>query len=161
MNLIICGKSGSGKTTAIKKILAELNEPIYGFWTEKVVGEDSRVYFHSCRAALDYASCVGTVSETGAQCFPQVFDQIGVRSLSDIPKGSLVLMDEIGFMERDAKEFQQAIFRILDGCYRVIAAVRDRDTELITAVKNHPKSCCISAAIVRQEGITAFLPILK
>ncbi|MBE6927769.1 MAG: hypothetical protein E7467_04680 [Ruminococcaceae bacterium] len=147
MNLIFCGCSGSGKTTAIRRILQELHEPIYGFWTEKLAPDldgCSPVYIHGYREPLCFDHLIGTCKNRQAEKFPEVFDSVGTTYLTDIPKGSLVVMDEIGCMESEAKEFINAIFRILDGDYRVIAAVRDKSTPLLDAVRTHHKSVCLT-----------------
>lgn len=152
MNLIFCGSSGTGKSSAIKMALRAANEPIYGFWTEKLtptVTGESPVVLHGCTEQLDFTHLIGTCKDQHAERFPSVFDEFGVKFLSDIPKGGLVLMDEIGFMENDAKDFLRAIFAILDGDYRVIAAVRDRSTPLLDAIRAHEKSFCVPAADAR------------
>lgn len=150
MNYVIVGRSGSGKSTAIRRVLYRLAEPIYGFWTEKAAPDfdgAAPVFIHGCREALSYAEnhLIGFCKEHCAQKFPQTFDEVGIRFLEDIPTGALVLMDEIGVMENDAKQFQAAVFRILDGNYRTLLAVRDRSTPLLDAIRSHPKSCCIAA----------------
>ncbi len=165
MNLIICGCSGTGKTSAIRKVLSHIDEPIYGFWTEKLVpdsNENCPVYLHPCCEQLGFTHRIGICKERHAEKFPEVFDSVGVKALSNIPKGSLVLMDEIGFMENDAKAFIQAIFHILDGDYRVIAAVRDKQTPLLDAIRTHHKSVCIHASDARDaDFINRALSILK
>lgn len=157
MNIIICGCSGSGKTTAIKRILAGTQEPIYGFWTEKLAVNpetgSAPVYIHGCCEQLSFAADhqIGTCANRCAGKHPEVFDTTGVALLRDIPQGSLVLMDEIGVMEDAAKRFTARVFELLDGDYRVIVAVRDRATPLLDAIRNHEKSLCVTA----QEANTA------
>lgn len=162
MNLIICGCSGAGKSTAIRRLLRKIEEPLYGFWTEKLAPDpDGRcpVYIHGCREPLTFTKdhLIGTCCNQCAEKFPESFDEVGVRYLSDIPEASLVLMDEIGFMENDAQKFIEAIFRILDGNYRVIAAVRDRETKLLNAVRQHPKSYCVAAKDAHTETLLQYL----
>lgn len=152
MNLIFCGSSGTGKSAAIKTALREASEPIYGFWTEKLtptVTGECPVVLHGCTERLNFTHLIGICKERHAERFPSVFDEFGVKFLSDIPKGSLVLMDEIGFMENDAKDFLRAVFAVLDGDYRVIAAVRDRSTPLLDAIRSHEKSFCVQAIEAR------------
>ena len=151
-NIIICGCSGSGKTTAIKRILHGAEEPIYGFWTEKLAVDpqtgSAPVYIHGCSEQLTFAQDhqIGSCRERCAEKRPKAFDTVGFMLLSGIPSGSLVLMDEIGVMEEEAAAFIARVFELLDGDYRVIAAVRDRSTPLLDAVRGHEKSLCVSAA---------------
>ena len=151
MNIIVCGFSGSGKTTAIKRILAGAPETVYGFWTEKLAEDPltgiAPVYIHECGEPLSFAEDhqIGACKDCSAEKRPAVFDGVGVALLHDIPEGSLVLLDEIGVMEDAAQAFKKRIFELLDGNYRVIAAVRDRSTPLLDAVRGHEKSVNVSA----------------
>lgn len=157
MNIVVCGCSGSGKTTAIKRILAGTQEPIFGFWTEKLAENPESgvapVYIHGCCEQLCFAPDhqIGTCANRSAGKHPEVFDTTGVALLRGIPQGSLVLMDEIGVMEDAAKQFTARVFELLDGDYRVIVAVRDRETPLLDAIRGHQKSLCVTA----QEANTA------
>lgn len=165
MNIILCGNSGSGKTSAIRKILRFFDEPIYGYWTEKLVPDEDGtcpVVMHGTMEPYTFRHLIGSCKAHHATRYPGVFDDAGVRFLSEIPEGGLVLMDEIGFMENEAEEFKKAIFNLLDGNYRVIAAVRDKDTELLQKIRNHPKSHCLPAAAVRtDESVRACVKILQ
>ena len=123
MNVIVTGNIGSGKSTAIRRILAMLDEPVYGFWTEKRPPEadgSAPVYLHGCRSPLQFGeSCrIGICRDRHAEANPTVFESLGVACLTGIPRGSLILMDEIGVMENRAPQFQTAIFALLDGDYR-------------------------------------------
>ena len=157
MNIIVCGCTGSGKSTAIKRILSGCKEPVYGFWTEKLAADpltgNAPVYIHGCCEQLSFAEDhqIGTCANRCAGKHPEVFDTTGVELLRGIPQGSLVLMDEIGVMEDAAKRFTSRVFELLDGDYRVIVAVRDRETPLLDAIRSHKKSLCVTA----QEANTA------
>lgn len=162
MNLVISGHSGSGKTTLIKRILQETDEPIYGFWTEKTAPTSdgrSPVYIHGCQEGLTYAADhrIGFCKEKHAEKFPQVFDTVGVSLLADIPEEALVLMDEIGFMENEARVFQKRVFELMDGNYRIIIAVRDRPTTLLDAIRNHP----MSTVITPETDLETAMKVLK
>lgn len=150
MNIVICGESGSGKSTAIGRILQQLDEPVYGFQTKKLPPNfDGRapVYIRGCQEPLRYREDhkIGTCKNRCAEKFPGVFDTVGAKLLENIPKGALVLLDEIGVMENDAKLFQKRIFELLDGDYRLLVAVRDLSTPLLDAIRNHPKTICRTA----------------
>ena len=120
MNIIVCGCSGSGKTTAIKRILTGAEEPIYGFWTEKLAEDpqtgSAPVYIHGCGEQLSFAPDhqIGSCKNCCAEKHPEVFDDVGVALLRGIPEGSLVLLDEIGVMEEAAKKFTARLFELLD-----------------------------------------------
>ncbi|MCI6811842.1 MAG: molybdopterin-guanine dinucleotide biosynthesis protein B [Lachnospiraceae bacterium] len=62
--------------------------------------------------------------------------------LSGFRTKNLILMDEPGFMESEAKDFCRSVLAILDGSTPVIAAVKDKDTPFLNAVRNHPNCRC-------------------
>ena len=151
MNIIVCGSTGTGKSTAIRRLLQCCAEPIYGFWTEKLAEDpqtgSAPVYIHGCGEQLSFAPDhqIGSCKNCCAEKHPEVFDDVGVALLRGIPEGSLVLLDEIGVMEEAAKKFTARLFELLDGNYRVIAAVRDRSTPLLNDIRAHAKSVNVSA----------------
>ncbi len=151
MNIIVCGCTGSGKSTAIKRILSGCKEPVYGFWTEKLAADpltgNAPVYIHGCCEQLSFAPDhqIGSCKDRCAEKRPEIFDTTGIALLENIPAGSLVLLDEIGVMESKAQRFIVRLHELLDGDYRVIAAVRDRSTPLLDAIRCHEKSLCVTA----------------
>ena len=157
MKLVIVGCSGSGKSTAIRRLLKYVDRPIWGLWSEKLpAAEDAPapVYLHSYRAPIRYSreNRIGICRNRHAECFPAVFDTLGAETLQQIPAGSLVILDEIGVMESEAFRFQEELFRLLDGDYDVIIAVRDKHTPLLDAIRSHPNVRCVTAEAANQEA---------
>jgi nucleoside-triphosphatase len=143
MKLIISGRSGSGKSTLINDIIKKLNTPVYGFITKKydVQSGTCPVYIHALTKPLSFseANRIGSCRDQKPEKRPFIFDSYGVYTLKDIPEGALVIMDELGVMEEEAKRFKKRVFEVMNGKYNVIAAVRDKHTlflDEIRAVKN-------------------------
>ena len=156
MKLVIEGCSGSGKSTAIRRLLKYIERPIWGLWSEKLPAPEDQpapVYLHSYREPIRYSqkNRIGVCQNRHAQSFPEVFDALGAETLRAVPEGSLVLLDEIGVMESEAFAFQKELFRLLDGEYDVIVAVRDKHTPLLDAIRTHPKVRCVTAETANQE----------
>ncbi|MCL2694698.1 MAG: nucleoside-triphosphatase [Clostridiales bacterium] len=137
--ILVCGPSGSGKSTYIQKLAGEIGGPVYGFVTRKE--DDGHIYLY---AAGDKERQMGETNRIGdlistekrlARPHPEVFDGLGLALLSDIPSGALVLMDELGILESDALAFQARVLEVLQGPYRVLAALKDRDTPFLNAVR--------------------------
>lgn len=158
VNLILTGPSGRGKSTALRRVLAQLGEPVCGFWTEKLIrGVPSPVFLHDCRAPLRYTpeQIVGAPKDGYMAAFPATFDTLGAASLRDLPQNAVVLMDELGFLESKAPVFQAAVISVLDSGRRVLAAIGDRDTPFLNAVRMHRSCVCIDAAQARSDGFIA------
>lgn len=157
MKLVIEGCSGSGKTTAIRRLLRGVCRPVWGLWSEKLPPQEdgaAPVYLHSCRAPVSYGTenQIGACRNRRAQSFPEVFETLGAAALREIPAGSLVVLDEIGVMESEARQFQAELFRLLDGDYDVIAAIRDKHTPLLDAIRAHPQVRRVSAEAANTES---------
>ena len=157
MKLVIEGHSGSGKSTAVRRILKYTDREIWGLWSEKMpAAEDlpAPVYLHSYRSPIRYSddNRIGVCQHRCAQSFPKVFETLGVETLRSIPEGILVLLDEIGVMESEARQFQAELFRLLDGSFDVILTIRDKSTPLLDAIRNHPMVQCVSAQAANDEA---------
>ena len=68
-----------------------------------------------------------------------IFDTLGVGLIREARQGGIVVLDELGFIERDAAEFQKAVLSLLDGEIPVIAAVKNghEDVKFLNSIKNH------------------------
>ena len=138
-HILICGERGVGKSTLIRRLLAESTLPVGGFVTRRLPQADGDgmfpIYLHA--AALppeerpyDPEHLVGTCDSRRSVRYPEAFDRLG--------RSSLLLMDELGFLENDAHRFQAAVLAALDGNTPVLAAVKPADTDFLRRVRQHP-----------------------
>jgi nucleoside-triphosphatase len=147
MHILIVGSNGVGKSTLIRRSLENVSLPVNGFLTKKEaptrVGGDEPVYIHSVSGERSYKqdNLVGTCTDHHSTRFPEAFER-AVHYLRGIPAGSIVLMDELGVMESDAHGFCAAVLKCLDGDSLVIAAVRDKKSPFLDAVRAHPRARC-------------------
>ena len=70
-----------------------------------------------------------------------VFDTLGANYIAAAKPGGYIIMDELGFMEKNAEAFKRAVFNALDGDIPVIAAVKARyDVDFLNRVRAHEKA---------------------
>ena len=81
--------------------------------------------------------------------FTEIYDTVGVELLKGVEICDLILMDEIGRGENEAKLFQQAVLSVLDGDTPVIGVVRSKPGALTDIVRAHPK---VEIAVVTVEN---------
>ncbi|MDO4518286.1 MAG: nucleoside-triphosphatase [Bacillota bacterium] len=133
-HIMICGKRHVGKTTLIKKLLAEGDYNLGGFFTKSIVVDDSgfhQIYIHPAsqpedkRVYLD-SNKIGSCNTKIHNVNSDVFDEEGVRLLSDISSCNLIIMDELGFMEKDSPQFMARVLELLEGDITVLGCIKNR-----------------------------------
>ena len=149
MHALIVGERGVGKSTLIGRVLDALGRPVVGFETKK---EDSLadelrgspVYIYEARRerVRTPENLVGYCKDHHFAASAEAFDRFAPRLRRPVPPGSVVLLDELGFMESQAAEFCAAVLALLDGDAPVLAAVKTKDTPFLEAVRSHPRARC-------------------
>lgn len=158
VHILIVGSNDAGKSTLIEKLLQTVSQPVYGFLTKKEppdrVGGAEPVYIHGVSGERNYTqhNLVGTCTDQRSTRFPEAFER-AVHYLEGIPEGSILVMDELGVMETDARAFCSAVLECLDGDNLVIASVRDKNSPFLDAVRAHPKGRCFFIALENADDL--------
>ena len=136
MHIFLTGPLQSGKSTAIARYLVGRPEAPGGFRTrwDRAGGRLTLELLETGETLS-----VATMEPHGVRADRAVFDAAGERLLS-APAGrrSLLLMDELGFLENDAHRFQAAVLAALDGSTPVLAAIKPKETDFLRRVRQHP-----------------------
>ena len=92
----------------------------------------------------------------GIVSFPAAFETAGLAALAGAEDCDLLLMDEIGRMERHADTYSARIRTLLDGCVPILGVVQKKaDTPLAAAIRSHPNVRLIE---VSEENRDELLP---
>ena len=146
---LIVGAKGVGKSTLIRKLLANVDRPVYGFYTKSEDRDETgfhRIYIHD--AASDDRSrsdenCVGDCNRKIHNSNIVVFDNLGTAYIRAAKPDGIIVMDEVGFLEAEAKDFTAAILDALKGDIPVIAAVKDMENiPFLDEVRGAEKAVC-------------------
>lgn len=154
MHLFVTGEVGVGKTTLINHLLHQVpKEKIYGFCTQKhspdgKLGEAGKVYIFPAKQngkvhsleneAAETMHCVAEILGKGQfNLHREVFEEYGVSLLENIPDGSLVVMDELGFLESRAPKFCEKVKALLNREVTVIGVIKAKHTPFLDEVRNH------------------------
>lgn len=148
-NIFLTGEVGVGKSTVISKVLSQLPQVICGgFRTASempiIGGNLLEVYIEKAweETPHDAEHMVGTRLGHGRfTSYPQTFDTVGTSILFATPtNATLILMDELGIMEENAKLFRQAVMDLLDGQLPVLGVIKPKHTEFLDAILMHERS---------------------
>lgn len=142
-HIFLTGEKGVGKSTLLNKILQQKQMRVGGFRTVKSKGHlDGKTSLHLLRADRE-----DVPSADNFLCFcppedraetTKRFDIMGSALLQEQGEVDLILMDEIGPAEADAKMFQAAVWQVLNGDVPVYGVLQKAETELFQKIKNHP-----------------------
>lgn len=149
MHALIVGDRGVGKSTLIRRVLQELNRPVFGFETKKeeqledpIRGCPIYIYDAGKSHIRTPNNLIGYHKERDIPAITAAFDRYAPRLMGPVAENAVVELDEIGFLEAKSDAFCQAVLYLLDGRNPVIAAVKNREHPFLDAVRNHPNARC-------------------
>lgn len=144
-HIFLTGEIQSGKSTVMEKVLAALDVTVGGFRSgsgpERYKSSRWLYLWDAAGEPLyDEANRVAHLSSEGRKSFPEQFDSLGCAALRRAQENQvdLILMDECGFLERDAAQFQAEVLRTLDGDIPVFGVVRLRYSGWTDSIRSHP-----------------------
>lgn len=149
MHALIVGDRGVGKSTLIRRVLKELNCPVFGYETKKE--EQLEDPLRGCPIYIYDAgkphirtpdNLIGHHREQNTAAITAAFERYAPRLLLPVPKNAVVELDEIGFLEAKAQSFCQAVLQLMDGDRPIIAAVKSKDIPFLNALREHPNARC-------------------
>lgn len=138
-NIFLTGAPSSGKTTAIKKIIAQLKHPANGFITREEKHGDRRVGF--LMKTLDnkkgYLAHQDIESEFHIRRYGVNIDNIETIAVPSIKPAEdhIIILDEIGKMECFSDAFKTAALEALDSGNIVIGTITFGGDDFIQGIK--------------------------
>ena len=158
MHIFLQGALKVGKSTVIRKTLDLLTArrplEIGGFITWRGEGPDPYVYIRPAmpgrelekhRLAVHHPDCKST------DCDPLIFDQLGVRLLTECPGADLIIMDELGYLERNSFAFQQVVLDTLARDIPVIGTMRRGNIAWHESIKSDPRVSILEVTLENRD----------
>jgi len=148
-NVFLTGAIRSGKTTAVNVALDRLRPwKIGGFRTIKsstTIPEALGVVYIVPvvgSAALDRNHLVGIRwGDNKFTAIAEAFETSGCAILASAPPDAdIIIMDELGVMEQDARHFCAAVLALLDGEIPLLGVIKPQASPLLDAIRSHGKS---------------------
>ena len=142
---LLTGKPGSGKTSLIKQVVAELQLRAGGFYTEEIRSKGTRLGFklitldgqETVLAHVDIKSRY-RVSRYGVDV--ESLDRVGVPTLYQAAaQDNLIVIDEIGKMELFSLKFRQAVLDVIESGKRMLGTVMLNPNPWADAIKRKPQ----------------------
>ena len=166
-HIVLCAPRQTGKTTLVEKIIREAGSPalgspvpVYGFQTRRLVRSDGTAGIYMFPAGIGpeggiplNARYLGSTCGRVKDVCPEAFDTYGTSLILSARPGGLLVMDEIGHLEKNSPRFLEAVFKALDGGIPVLACVRYTEGGTVPAGRD--------ALTGRQSGSIDYLERIK
>lgn len=161
--LLLTGAPGCGKTTAIRRVVEELEHPVGGFTTQEIRERGRRVGFR----ILTLDGREGILAHVGISGSPRVgkygvdlesLEALAVESLRQAMKrDQIAIVDEIGPMEVLSREFRETVRTLLELDKVVLGSITKKNHGFFGEVKAHPRVRLVEITHANRAGITRLL----
>jgi nucleoside-triphosphatase len=139
-NIFLTGAPSSGKTTVIKKVIARLDHPAKGFYTEEERIEGKRVGFlmKTLDGKTGYLAHQDIQSEFHIRRYGVSIENIETIAVPSITPAdrNIIILDEIGKMECFSGIFKETARKALDSTNIVVGTITFGGDNFILGVKN-------------------------
>ena len=152
-HLFLTGPKGVGKSTLIHGLLAEESGPLGGFFTVK---HEGGIYLLPAAGERAFTP-ENFLFRCGHGGDPARFDDLGCAALADTAGCRLLVMDELGPHEAEAKRFQAAVFRTLDGALPILGVLQQAESEFLHRIAHHPRVTVLTVSVENRDALAAEL----
>ena len=152
-----------GKSTLVSAVLASAGLKYGGLRSISVFDEnnDRNVYLVPADGGNDEPVFLAGVCSNRhiTERHPEVFDDVGCRLLEFDDDTKLVVIDEIGNMERDAERYSDRILELLDrNDVRILGVLQKKaDSALAEAIRKHPNVRIIEVTEENRDKLVPFI----
>jgi nucleoside-triphosphatase len=155
LHLFLTGQKGIGKSTIIKKVTQNLELSIGGFETYKGIGNDQNIYISPWnKRYYDIEHQVGIRDGIKADGKTYTFDNLGVQILETSNKTSqLIIMDELGFLENKADNFQTHCLKTISNDIPVLGVIKEQKGLWLDKIRNHKNVQVIQVTIENRNQL--------
>ena len=141
-HIFLTGQKRVGKSTLIGKYLRDFQGRVGGFRTvrtDSVCGVRYSVHLLRPGQEPGEENLLFLCGEPRDEAVWARFDRLGCAALEDTEDYDLILMDELGPAEANAKAFQQAVLRALDGRTPILGVLQKAESPFLRQIAAHPR----------------------
>jgi nucleoside-triphosphatase THEP1 len=165
MNILLTGEVNTGKSRLIDAFLSEYTGSIGGFKTlrrKTVLDDFFGIYLLDvCHIdePLAMKNRIGTCyRDRSPVCHNEALEKSGVEALCFYSLPSLIVMDEIGVLEKDCTAFTNKIFECFDSSANVLGVIKKKSDSFLDSIISRSDVTVIE---VRKDSHAQQLHMLK
>lgn len=157
-NIFLTGQIQIGKSTVLRKVIEMLRfnfqVNIGGFCTFHVP-ENRHIFIRRFNEEpqTDDNHRAATWQHDRMMSHPQVFDRFGSLLTSDIAKADIIVLDELGFLEKDATAFTSAVFNCLASPVPCIGILRKANIPWHRPIYDNPDNRIMEVTMANRQGL--------
>ena len=142
---LLTGRPGTGKTSLIKQVVAEMRGNAGGFYTEEIRNQGVREGFRLVtldgqETTLAYVNISSPYRVSKYSVDIGGLDRVGVPALYQAARQhDLVVIDEIGKMELFSANFREVVLQIIDSGKMVLGTIVLNPNPWADAIKRQPR----------------------
>ena len=138
-NLFLTGEVRIGKSTILKNVLERVNVSVGGYMTERNTKNHIRTF--TAKSLYDgkekYIIANVNRRDNSKEIFPDTFE-IGLTSIleNSLKNRDLIVLDELGFMEKDMERFTSNVYEIWDSEKPVLGVLKNYECGILNNIRN-------------------------
>ena len=139
MKIFLTGEKQIGKSTCIQKFIDQNIVPVCGFLTKPLYEKDQRIgfYMHSL-VEMERNDCrISIQHETYNEVIENIFNTFACEILDKSMqlKDHLLVLDEIGTMEKNEAKFIDRLYKAIEEHDNVLGVLKKKEAEHLTKIK--------------------------
>lgn len=164
-NLLLTGRPRVGKSTLILRAIEKLRQigvgKIGGFYTIEVPGEKGRTGFdiHTLDGKIAPLARTGLESQYRLGKYGidmESFESVALSALENAIKSrSIIIVDEIGYMELKSKRFRELVERALDSPSPLLATIMKNCFDFPDRIKARKDVALFNVRVDNREGLVS------
>lgn len=158
-NILVTGRPGAGKTTAVKKVVSLSGLEPGGFYTEEIREGKGRKGFR----IKTFGGREGILAHIDIKGGPRVgkygvdvgsFELIALPEMeSALQKGGLIVIDEIGKMELLSLRFKELVIRALDSPCLLLGVIKESGNGFIKKIKERGDVRLFTLTLANRDSV--------
>jgi len=142
MNILLTGEINTGKSTIVNRYLQTYSGTVGGFRTIRIQTDDDAFFGVYILDINDKEKILSKKNKVG-DCFAdkslvrycEVFDTLGIKVMTFNNLPNLIVMDELGVIEKNSFCFQKKVHECLDSNIPVIGVIKNKQDPFLDSIR--------------------------